>query len=1098
MRFNVDIEKEIKFIASELTKKIRKASSQSNNETELRTKITHLIEESTGKIGLNFNLREEYTLVGGRVDAVYARLIIEYKTPESLRKANTYRINLDAINQLKKYMEELTRKERHKLDRLAGVVFDGSYFIFIRNKGGIWRIEQPLKVDNYSTEYFLKLLASLSTELPLIPERLVRDFGENTDVAQRIVSSFFNALTSATSSKVKTLFGQWSKQFSEVCSYEEASKLRVEKFATKFGVNEKDVQPFPFFFCLHTYYTTFIKLLAVQVIQYYAMPKFGTDLKQAATLGSSELKTYLNKMEGGGIFKELGISNFIEGDFFGWYVDVWNEELYQSLKMLISTLADYSLVTLDVDPDTTRDLLKKLYQQLMPKELRHNLGEYYTPDWLAERLLNMLEGEEFEGNPDRRILDPACGSGTFLVIAIKKMREYAWEKGLPESQVLEKILSNVVGFDLNPLAVISARTNYLLALGDLLQHRKGEINIPVYLCDSIMTPQEGEDLFGKGILKFNTAVGPFSVPKSLVQTHYIDTLSNFLEEGIKLDLNRAEFVERLCHKLPLNPKQDEKDINVVCGLYEKLLDLEKQGVNGIWARIIKNAFAPLFVGEFDYVAGNPPWVNWESLPEQYRLDTKPLWVHYGLFPHGGMDTILGKGKKDISMIMTYVAMDRYLKRGKKLGFVITQSVFKTAGAGQGFRRFRLGEKGLPIQASYVDDMVELNPFEGASNRTSVLILKKGTETKYFEKAPGGYIKYLLPYGYWVKTAKGKSIPSDAPLEEVLKMTARKEFYALPVDESDPTSPWITGRPRALNAVKKVLGQSDYVAHAGCYSGGINAVYWVDIVSERPDGLVIVSNITEGSRKEVEGIQAAIEPDLLYPLLRGRDIGRWKAKPSAYIIMVQDPVKRRGMDENEMKMKYPKSYMYLKKFEGILRERAAFKRYFTRKDKTGRIIETGPFYSMFDISEYTFAPFKVVWPWISIGVKAAFVSTKEGKPICPEHNSSFVDCKEKKEALFICALLNSSIGDFSIRSFYSGGGGGIASPNVLQNIRIPKFDGKNKLHLHIADLSEKAHDESAKRNDVSIIETEIDKLAAEIWGLTKEELKTIKLSLEELT
>jgi len=40
------------------------------------------------------------------------------------------------------------------------------------------------------------------------------------------------------------------------------------------------------------------------------------------------------------------------------------------------------------------------------------------------------------------------------------------------------------------------------------------------------------------------------------------------------------------------------------------------------------------------------------------------------------------------------------------------------------------------------------------------------------------------------------------------------------------------------------------------------------------------------------------------------------------------------------------------------------------------------------------------------------------------------------------LLNSTIGDFAIRTFYSGGGGGIASPSALQNIKIPKFDPKN--------------------------------------------------------
>ena len=59
------------------------------------------------------------------------------------------------------------------------------------------------------------------------------------------------------------------------------------------------------------------------------------------------------------------------------------------------------------------------------------------------------------------------------------------------------------------------------------------------------------------------------------------------------------------------------------------------------------------------MVGNPPWINWESLPPGYREQTMPLWQEYGLFVHSGMDTILGKGKKDISTLMTYVAADRY-------------------------------------------------------------------------------------------------------------------------------------------------------------------------------------------------------------------------------------------------------------------------------------------------------------------------------------------------------------------------------------------------------------------------------------------------------
>ncbi|MCL0091325.1 SAM-dependent methyltransferase [Dehalococcoidales bacterium] len=1072
-----DIEGEIKRIAPHLALQIKQAAS-ARNEAEFRTKIAHLIEDIAGKLKIPIYPREEYTLLEGRADAVYNRLVLEYKAPGVLKKSNSYKSNQDAIEKVKDYIRGLVRRERHKPERLAGAILDGNYFIFLRTKEGVWHIDSPLKVDDYSTEYFLKLLTSLSKELALIPDNLVRDFGENTLVSRKAVGALYKALTETQNSKVKKLFEQWSLQFGEVCDYERASKLKVDSFARRFGITSKDIKPFYFFFCLHTYYATFIKLLAVQVVHYYAMPRLGTDIRQAATFGSQQLRAYFEKMEEGGIFRELGIANLLEGDFFSWYLDVWDEPIYQAAREIVSTLANYSLITLDVDPDSTRDLLKKLYQQLMPGELRHNLGEYYTPDWLAERLLNMLEGGKFKGDPNKRLIDPACGSGTFLVIAIKKIREYAAERMLPESQVLDKILSNIVGFDLNPLAVISARTNYLLALGDLLQHRKENVDIPVYMCDSIMTPQEGRDLFSRGVLRFNTAVGPFSLPKSLIQAQYIDKLSNLLEESVKLELNKEQFIKRLCQELPLIPEQDNRDIEVVSNLYESLLTLQRQGVNGIWARIIKNSFAPLFAGEFDYVAGNPPWVNWESLPENYRDDTKPLWEEHGLFPHGGMDTILGKGKKDISMLMSYVAMDKYLKKGGKLGFLITQSVFKTAGAGQGFRRFLLGN-GEYVQVQHVDDMVELQPFEGASNRTSVVILQKGRQTKY----------PMPSYLYWKKTAKGKSIAIDSSLDDVLQMTERKQFAAEPVDGKDPTSAWLTGKPKAIKAVKKILGQSDYIAHEGVNTGGANGVYWVDIIDKRPDGLVVVSNITEGAKRKVESIQMAIEPDLLYPLLRGRDVKRWHAEPSVYILMVQDVDKRQGIDEDEMKTDYPKTYLYLKRFEAALRERAAYRRYFRSDD---------PFYSMFDVGDYTFAPYKVVWTRIGT-VEAAVVNALDGKSIIPQETITLVACDKKEKAHYIASLVNSSIFQYAVTSYSQAGGKSMGSMHVLENIRIPKFDPTSKVHQELAGLSQNAHYAVAIDDEGGLRELEerIDELAAQMWGLTTEELAEIKSSLQDL-
>ena len=102
---------------------------------------------------------------------------------------------------------------------------------------------------------------------------------------------------------------------------------------------------------------------------------------------------------------------------------------------MVACLDEYDPKTLSIDPIESRDLLKMLYQQLFPETVRHDLGEYYTPDWLAELV---IERVGYDGNPDKRVLDPACGSGTFLVMAINKVRDYADKHMIPKHELLLK------------------------------------------------------------------------------------------------------------------------------------------------------------------------------------------------------------------------------------------------------------------------------------------------------------------------------------------------------------------------------------------------------------------------------------------------------------------------------------------------------------------------------------------------------------------------------------------------------------------------------------------------------------------------------------
>lgn len=1081
--------------APEITRRIREAAADNQgNEARFRTLFAQIIEPWAQALDIPLLAREERTLATGRADATYNRMVIEYEAPGRLRDNVKHGATAHAIQQAKDYVEGVARQERQQVHRLIGVVIDGCYFIYVRKVEGHWTDPEVEPVNEQSVARFLRLLVSLTSGKALLPDNLVQDFGSNTIYAQRIASSLYQSLSRTLDDgrvdMVDKLFEQWQTFFGEVTGYEEGSsplrnRPELRQFARGMGLDVRSVDPPRLFFTVHTYFALLIKLIA-----YYALSRFvsgfGTRFGSMYRLDDDELRREMEELERGGIFRTLGIRNFLEGDFFKWYLRAWNADVARAIRTLLERLKDYDPGTLEVSPEQARDLLKKLYHRLMPREIRHDLGEYYTPDWLAEHVLNELG---YEGQPDKRLLDPACGSGTFLVLAIKRLKERCFREGMNEQETLETILNNIVGIDLNPLAAVAARTNYLLALGDLLAHRTREIDIPVYLADSILTPAAGQELFNQDRYELNTVVGQFDIPSCLKTREQIDNLCNLLEECVSNEVDADVFLDRARQGLRI-PDDDWEGRSggagaaaILAELFEKLTRLHGDGLDGIWARILQNAFMPLFLGQFDLIAGNPPWIRWESLPKEYRARTRPLWVRYGLFPHGGMDTILGRGKKDLSMLMSYVVTDRLLRPEGQLGFVITQTVFKTMGTGQGFRRFRFGtEERDVLKIVRVDDLTDFQPFEGATNRTATFVWTRNRATEY-----------PVPYRLWQKTAFRQAIDQDAELSEVQSMVRQLPFAAEPISQADLMSPWITARPEALDSLRVLIGQSSYRAHAGSYTGGANGVYWVEQVHVRPDGRIVVRNFTEGARRRVAQMTADLEAELVYPLLRGRDVHRWRAVPSISILMVQDPIARRGIDEGVMQRQYPRTFAYLRRFEAELRTRAAFRRYFTRTEGR-RGIETGPFYSMFDVSEYTFTPYKVVWREQAAEFTVAAV-VAEDRPIIPDHKLMMVAVESAEEAYYLAGMLGNVVSRYVVASYILSIS---TSTAILENLAIPQFDARNRQHEAISDCSRRLHEAAAEGQPLDELEDELDRLAAGVFGITEHQLGEIRGSYRELT
>lgn len=1033
--------------------------------------------------------REEYSLATGRADAVYNRLIIEYEAPGSLRSDLSHGRTAHSIRQLRTYIDDVARRERHEVDRLLGVAFDGHYAIFVRVRESQWEVEPPLPWDGDVAARLLRSLVSLSSGRALIPENLVDDFGIQNRLAQRVTRTLYRALSQSDHPLVDALYKQWQLFYSEVSGYSDASlKLRdkreLRQFARAMGLKADQVDPAQLLFSIHTYFSLLAKAIARSVVLRYSDTSAdGNSLAVLAGLEGDPLHRELTRLEEGELFEALGVTNLLEGDFFSWYLHAWSPDVERALHETIARLAEYNPATIDDDPYAARDLLKKLYHFLLPRELRHDLGEFYTPDWLAQHVfgrlgepLFLMPGAEDPPVPlGARMLDPACGSGTFLILAIRSLKAHAKRAGLPDAETLKVILQSVVGIDLNPLAVLAARVGYLLAIADLLPSREEDIVIPVYLADSVLRPTDGEaDLFEQGRRGLNTVVGRFPIPESANSAESITILADALHDHVRSASDSRVFVAEMMSALHVPPgSEDEVTLDE---LYDQLLELQVEGRDGIWARILKNAFMPLFLGKFDYIVGNPPWVNWESLPETYRQQSAHLWRDYGLFVHTGMDAILGKGKKDISTLMTYVVLDRFLKSEGRLAFVITQAVLKSSGAAQGFRRFELPDE-TPLRVVVADDLSELQPFEGASTKTCVLVLEKGHRTRF-----------PAPYTVWRRTTRGRSLGFESSLAQVEGLTTRLDYLAQPVDPHDLTSPWLTARPAALDAVEKVLGASDYHAHLGVNSGGANAVFWLDVIAERGDGTVMAQNIVEGAKRKVDQITVQLESALIHPLLRSRDVRRWESRPTAHILVVQDPDTRRGIAEEELQDKHPRTWAYLNRFEDLLRSRAAFRRYFTKLDRGVRV-DTGPFYSMFDVGPYTFAPFKVVWRRIGSDIDASVVN----REVIPQETVTLVGVENEDEAHYICGLLNSVPFRFSAIAYSQTGGKSFGSPHILENLRIPGFDRRKRVHREVASVSRKAASDEKGR---PALEDRLDLAAATLWGMSEDELAELRRGLVE--
>ena len=432
----------------------------------------------------------------------------------------------------------------------------------------------------------------------------------------------------------------------------------------------------------------------------------------------------------------------------------------------------------------------------------------------------------------------------------------------------------------------------------------------------------------------------------------------------------------------------------------------------------------------------------------------------------------------MAALFTYVSAEAYLKKGGRLGFVITQSLFKNQG-GAGFRGFRYNNTYLaPVS---VVDMVECGVFEGAVNRTATFVVEK--QSAKFE--------YPVQYTAWFPRIQ-PDIPEDLPLEEVLSRISCVKMLARPSVKGLDNSPWLTCPVAFADAINKVMGRAYYRAHEGVNSGGLVGAFWVNSNLESKDGTCLIQNLHDAGKIKVKSVTDRVEKELLYPYIRGRDVQKWSAKESCFYLLPYHATTRECISEVEMRKKFTNAYEYLLNFKPQLLAR-----------KTAPVrqqMKDGPFYALLGVGPYTVSEWKVVFKDLTELFQCCVVGPKDSsmpdKPVIADYTLRLIAVESEDEAHYIAALLNSAP---SVAALYFSSTGVQTQryhASDAEKIGIPRFTGAEK-QVELSQLSRRCHNAMRKEqsNELNGVEEELDKAAASFWGISSKELKEIRRTLQ---
>ncbi len=1021
---------------------------------------------------------ENSLLAGGRTDATFQTIFFELKKhkrfstqggiDETLfgrddKDHGLYDYILSGSGILADDGEDVIVK---KISTGIGVGFDGEKFIFARfitspqkkklntNKITI-DLSCSLNLDFfYEIKDFqsglkrLALLLKQQEKRALTKQNLLSVINTKSNfVRSSILDTYyeidFNLHAYDGSNRVRTLFGEWDRVFGIMYGEDDEATDFTEvssKIRDAYGLDDSLVlNSKVYLFAMQTFFNIFLKLLIYSFLSQLVNPSF--TIKQELTKAEIDRLFDGTAKDGTNL-----VGNFFEAHFMEWFTYTCSGFEEKIVNQTLKEIDKFDLSTFVLKPENVQDILQEVYMELIPAEMRHLMGEYFSPDWIVEHALDLAG---YDGNIDETLMDPCAGSGSFLTQAIKRI--ISKKNGILTKEDMIKITNNIVGFDINPISVVAAKANYILimfsAFFDNCNEDFGEaINIPVFIADSILAPVVYTEENGS-TLKLKTSVGNLELPKFQsfnVGNAFLTCLSHFIHEKPNYD----NFISYVLAKGWIQCEDEP----IVKKLFDKLYVLHRSGKDSFWPIILRNSFAPIMIGsKFDFVVGNPPWIAWKSMSKSYREGTLAIWQSYGIFEKNAYDK--KTTHDDFGMAVTYVALDQYLKTGGRMVFLLPASFLKSTKGGEGFRKFEIVRKNqnIPFCIESVHDFSNVSLF---TINTVAIKFYKGQKMAY----------PMNDYVVYSQIGKKIQIDSHNNWAMVNNLLSSETLVAQPVDQHDIQSAWLTLSD--MSFANNVLDRTKprfYRGRKGIEPAGAKGVYILKEPIKVSDGYLKIENdISRQRRQDVidKGVNMAIiEEKYVFPMLGGRNIAKWKVKSNEFMLVPHTALHKYGVPESDLAKDAPDTFMWLSFYhDELLATRIQNGKFFNPK--------INPFYRLDNVGEYTYSPYKVLWKEQTGSMSAVVVSTyynsipNANRNIFSQDKIIVVDSKvlmlsvyNELEAHFVCGIINSPNIIKVVDGYAVSTNRGV---DVLKYIAIPKYDSENKIHTEIAMLSKDIH------------------------------------------